>query len=128
MTIVVKLKKEDGSVKKYERPNTNVMEMESFYDMQEELRKNAPQLKGETAREREEEFNKLDLRKMRVENQNRQIEFIVDLFKSHDAFTVEEFKMGTDSADLAKTMTGIFKQISPEDFPDDKKGSKPEKK
>lgn len=107
MAIEIKLKKEDGSIKKYSRPNTNVLEQEDFFKLQDDTRKAA-----------------IDEKKSRVEIQNMQIDFVVDLFKEHDAFTVNDLKKGLDSKDFGKTIKGIFAQISPEDYEEDPSNKK----
>ncbi|OZT77110.1 phage tail assembly chaperone G [Salinicoccus roseus] len=108
MTIKLKLRQEDGSVKTYERPDTTVLEEEKFFELQDKARKAA-----------------IDEKKSRIEIQNMQLQFIVDLFKGYGDFTLEDMKLGILSKEKSKTIRGIFAQITPEDFEDD---SKPKKK
>lgn len=123
--IVVTLKKEDGSVKKYTRPATSVLELEKFQDMQNEITSNIPKIDPKDP-DFQKKYADIDWAQIKRKNQNRQIEFIVELFKPYDAFTVEEFKQGTPSFVFVDTLTNIFKQISPEDFAENE--DKPRKK
>lgn len=110
MGIEIKLKI-DGETKRFTRPDTTYYEMEKFYDLQDELTKNVPDLKKYDG-----DVSKIPFGKYKKENTRRQIDFIVDLFKDYDSFTSEEFMSGIPSKELNKTMLYVFKQIAPDDF------------
>lgn len=122
MAIELKLKR-DGKHATLKRPNTNVLELEEFEDFQDEL-SNIQQEYMEKMKEKPDEL--ISFFPLRKKVRDKQIEYIIGLFEDHDAFTMEDFKLGIDSEQLDKVIVGIFKQISPVDFPDKDPGkSKP---
>mgnify|MGYP007040921340 FL=1 len=104
----------DGEKKRFSRPDTTYFEMEQFYDLQDELTNNVPDIKKYGG-----DVSKIPFGKYKKENIRRQAEFITDLFKEYDSFTVDEFLNGIPSKELNKTMLYVFKQISPDDFKED---------
>ncbi|SDK43583.1 hypothetical protein SAMN05216187_108127 [Jeotgalicoccus aerolatus] len=116
MAIELKLKR-DGKHVTLKRPNTNVLELEEFEDFQDEL----GDIQGEYFDELQKDKTKaVSFFPYRKRIRNRQIEYIKELFEDHDAFSVEEFKTGIDSEKLDDVIVGIFKQISPSDYKEDK--------
>ena len=103
MAITIQIKK-DGEVKKFSRPNTNVLEMEEFYDLQERVIQYASTEKNPT----------------KTKIQDMQLEFVVDLFKDED-ITVMDLKLGIDSKELGKFLRDVFIQIAPEEFKEEGK-------
>lgn len=116
MAIELKLKR-DGKHVTLKRPNTNVLELEEFEDFQDEL----GDIQGEYFDELQKDKTKaVSFFPYRKRIRNRQIEYIKELFEDHDAFSVEEFKTGIDSEKLDDVIVGIFQQISPADYKEDK--------
>lgn len=107
MAIEIKLKNSEGAVKKYTRPDASVEEMENFWDFQDEIVKvvNA----GKSTRK--------DINDM-------QVDYLVGVFKEHDAFTREEFKAGVTAKTIKPTLISVFSQISPEDYEKEDKEKK----
>lgn len=104
----------DGEKKRFTRPDTTFKEMADFYDLQDELVQNVPDINKYGG-----DVSRIPFGKYKKENILRQVDFIVDLFKDYDSFTVNEFLKGIPSKDLNKTMLYVFKQIAPDDFQED---------
>lgn len=88
----------NGKKEVYEREDANLIEMEGFFKLQQDLIDAA---------------NKNEL--TRVKSAQMQIEFIASLFKENGV-SVDDIRKGWKAKEFDDNCISLFKEISPEDF------------